>query len=218
MKKNHLKTRGIIVRKVNYSENDIIFDVLNEDGEIIGFFGRSARKIKSRLVSVLQLGNVVNITYSVGKNLNYPSEVEIDRTNIFSFYSKSIEGMRFYSDVIKIISIISKDYHSPDIFELTIKAFQDAESGGKLTEVYNEFLSELLQILGYETEIKCFFSGEVINEKEFFYHPETNRVFSSKNKPKTLDIPQISFDQTFFKNYLQKLFMEHVRQRMKFKF
>ena len=216
--KTHKKLRGIIIRKTNFSESDVIFDVLSESGEIVGFFARSARKIKSKLVSVLQLGNVVNITYSIGKNLNYPIEVEADRNNLFTFYAKNMDGMRFYSDILKIGGIIGKDYNSQELFELIVSAFNQAEQSGNLTEIYNDFISQLLQLLGYETEVKCFSSGEIISEKEFFYHPETNRVFSNSNKPKSLDIPQISFDQVFFKNYLQKLFIEHVRQKMKFKF
>jgi DNA repair protein RecO len=212
------RVTGIILRKTNYSDNDIIFDVLSESGEVVGFFARGARKLKSRFVGVLQLGHIVNITFSTGKNLNYPTEVTIDKKNLFSFYSKNMDAMNFYIDVITITKAIAKDLESEELFHYTVDSYQRAEKGEKLIDIYNDFLNNVLHLIGAETELRCFFSGETINESEFFYLPESNKIFSQKNKPKTINAELITSDSVFQKKYLQKLIYEHIHHKLNLKF
>jgi DNA repair protein RecO len=212
------KIKAIITRKTNFGDNDIIFDVLSDEGKIIGFFARGARKIKSRFSGVLQLGIVVNITYTTGKNLNYPNEISLDTKNLFSFYTRSLEHMNFYTDIITILKAVSKDLEDRSLFEMTIDAFSRVQNSEDPIIVYNDFLNNILELIGVATELRCNVSGEEINEPEFYYIPESNRLISEAEKPKSLDLLKISFDKVFYKQYLQKLIYEHVHQKLKLKF
>jgi DNA repair protein RecO len=213
-----LTLKGIILRKTNFGDNDVIFDVLTDEGSIVGFFARGARKMKSRFSGVLQLGQVVLIDYATGKNLNYPSEIGIDSTNLFSFYSKSISHMNLYTDILTISRTIAKDLEDRRIFEYIVESFHKVDSGDELTDVYNDFLSGILQVIGVDTGLKCYFTGEMINDREFYYHAETNRVISKPKRPKSIDVPLISFDKVFLKGFLKRLFLEHVSHKIKLKF
>lgn len=213
----NLQAKCIILRKTNFSEYDVIFDVLTSEGKMIGFFARGARKMKSKFSGVLQVGHVVDISYSTGKNLNYPTEISIDKENLFSFYSKSIENMNFYVDVITIVRAVAKDLEDERLFETVLTAFQKADEGEDLVEIYNQFLTEVLEIIEVDIRLKCYYSGELIKEKEFYYSPDSNRVISIDKKPNSIDLPKISFDKVFYKNYLQKLILEHVHAKIRLK-
>ncbi len=222
MSNSDIKTSGVILRLVDFKESDRIFDLLNEDGEIVSFFARSARKPKSKFHGIISIGNFVNINYTKGKNLNYPTEITYDLERIFDFYKKSLDSMYFYTDILSIIRIIAKDYSSPELFQLLIEVLEKAQKSPLSHEnfllLYNEFLQNVLSLLGIEAELKCYISGEEINEPEFYYHLESNKVFSLDKKPRTLDLPLVKFDQFFQKNYLQRLFYGSVNTKIRLKF
>jgi DNA repair protein RecO len=213
-----IRTKGIILRKTNFGDNDVIFDLLNDEGKIIGFFARGARKMKSKFSGVLQLGHIVRLEYATGKNLNYPNEISIDQENLYSFYSKSIATMNFYTDLISITRAVAKDLEDERLFYCITYAFSQAENGEDITELYNTFLERILEMIGVDTSLKCYFSGSLIREEEFYYQPDTNKVISKERKPKTIDLPLITSDKVFLKGYLKKLVFEHVNHKMVLKF
>jgi DNA repair protein RecO len=213
-----LQTKGIILRKTNFGDNDLIFDVLSNDGKVSGFFARGARKIKSKFAGVIQLGHVVNITYSSGKNLQYPNEITLDRSHFFSFYSKSIAAMNFYTDLLSITRAVAKDLEDERLFETITQAYHHAEMGEDLTLLYNSFIEIILELIGVDSDLKCYYTGQIIADNEFYYHPETNRVISVEKKPKSIDLPLITRDPIFDKGYLKKLILEHINHKMVLKF
>lgn len=215
---NEQKVKGIILTKTSFGENDLIFDLLSEDGERFSFFVRSGRKIKSKFAGVIQIGNFIKILFSKGKNFNYPREIEFDASKRFDFYSKTIEGMNFFADIIQIAKSISKDFKTDHLYSAINLAFASAQSGVDLVEVYNNFLGDLLKELGFETDLVCSSSGDLIEDKEFYYHPETNKAFSKENKPRSLDLPFIQKDSIFTKNYLKKIFAANISHRIRLKF
>jgi len=212
------KIKGIIIRKTNFSDNDIIFDVLTETGGVIGFFARGARRMKSKFSGVIQLGLIVDITYSTGKNLNYPREISIDNNNYFSFYRQSMDAMHFYTDILAILKSIAKDLEEPELFTIVIDAFHQADQGNNLTQVYSNFLIALLELISIETDLKCYISGEVISEPEFYYSPDTNKTVSLTKKPLGVQLEKIHHSIEFSKIYLQKLVLEHINPRLRLKF
>ena len=213
-----LSTKGIILTKTSFGESDLIFDLLQETGERISFFVRGGKKIKSKFTGVIQIGNFIKVNYSTGKNFNYPKEMEVDSKKRFDFYSKTLEGMNFFADIILISKSISKDFESPTLYQEIATAFQSAQNGGELVKIYNNFLNKTLNELGFETELQCSMSGERIEDKEFYYHPETNKAFKKENKPKSLDLPFIQRDEVFTKNYLKKIFAGNVSHYIRLKF
>jgi DNA repair protein RecO len=217
MKQN--KARGIIIRKTNFSDNDIIFDLLTDEGKVIGFFARGARKLKSRYSGTLQIGMVVIVTYTAGKNLQYPNEINLDAKHLFSFYRKSLKHMDLYMDVISILKTIGKDLEDPELFSITLECFDAVEKDGDLINSYNEFLNKILHLISIESSLNCAITGETINEKEFYYVPESNKVISEANKPHSLNnLTKINYSESFYKEYLQKLILEHVHNKLRLKF
>lgn len=214
---NEYKVKGLVLTKTSFGENDLIFDLLSESGERMSFFVRGGRKIKSKFLGTLQLGNFVEVTFSKGKNFNYPKEAIIINNLIFDFYSKSIEGMNFFSDIIQICKCVSSDFNSKIIYSQVVKAFVLAQQK-KFDEAYVKFLDNILKDLGFETDIADYLNGEIIQDKEFYYHPETNKIFEKQNRPRGIDLLLIKKDLIFKKIYLQRIFSTHVNHYIRLKF
>lgn len=215
---NEQKTKGIILTKTSFGENDLIFDLLAEDGERVSFFVRGGKKIKSKFAGVIQIGNFVKVSFNKGKNFNYPKELEIDSSKRFDFYSKKLEAMNFFADIILIAKSISKDYKTEFLYKEIANTFNSAQSGEDLLVLYNSFLNNILNELGFNTDLICSSSGKLIDEPEFYYHPETNKAFKTENKPRSLDLPYIKKDDIFIKNYLKKIFAGNISHYIRLKF
>lgn len=212
------KTKGIILRKINYGDNDVIFEILSEGGQLISFIAKGARKIKSKYSGVLQLGLVINISYTKGKSLSYPTEITLDTECLTSFYSRSLSHMNFYIDVVTITRAIAKDLEEPELFAIAVRIFQKVEAGDDLLTQYNEFLSQVLSLISAETELRCAMSGDTINEPEFYYSAEINKVFSKEHKPTSIKLENTQFTDSFYCTYLQRLLLEHVHSKIRLKF
>jgi DNA repair protein RecO len=213
------KAKGLVISKLNYRENDIIFDLLTEEGKRLSFFLKGGKKNKSRFANSAQIGNFIELTFSSGTNFNYPREIQIEPSKMFDFYSKSLSGLNFFSDIIKIVKVVSKDFESPLIYQETLKAFRAGNaSQDNLIGIYNEFLKNMLEDTGFNTNLECSVSGETINEKEFYYHNESNKLFKKENRPRSMDLPLIEKDDIFIKNYLKNIFIENISQYVRLKF
>lgn len=212
------KTKGIILRKTNYGEDDLIYDLLCESGELLTFFARGAKKAKSKFAGIIQIGNFIYITYTSGKNFNYPREISLDLDNIYSFYAKNLELMNYYADLINITRHISKDMESSNLFEILIQSLKTAEyEKEKILDSYNRFILNCLDEYNIDTsEIKSLIENS-ISDKKFYYHAESNRIFND-DKPKYLDIPYIKYDDVFLKTYLQKMLTENISHGIRLKF
>ncbi len=76
MNKN-FKTKGIIIRKVDFGEADRIVTVLTEDFGKIDCIAKGARRIKSKFCGRLELFNHVLLNCFQGKDLAYLNETEV---------------------------------------------------------------------------------------------------------------------------------------------
>lgn len=220
MSQTDLKASGVIIRITNFKESDQIFDLFTSEGDLIGFFARSSRKPKSKLHGIVSIGNFVSITYSKGKNLNYPKEINYDLEKLFTFQKNSLPAMYFYADLLAITRSVAKDFQEKELYTLLLDSFEKAQKvdNSKLIEIYNDFLTNLLELLGIDATLRSFTSGQMINEPEFYYHAESNSAFTKTEKPTSMDLPLISSDQIFMKNYLTKLLSSNFNFKIRLKF
>lgn len=213
------KTRGIILSKTKFAENDIIFDILSEDGSLKSFFAKGAQKIKSHLSGILQIGQFVNIVYSKGSNFYYPKEITLDLKNCFTFYKENLELLNYYGDIINVTRIISRDINSTELFTTLIENFQGIQSRKKNALIsYNSYLEFCLKEAGVCMDDLNKIERDLVSDKILYYHIASNRIFLPEEKPKYLDLPSIKYDEVFKKQYLQKLFYQHISSKIRLKF
>ena len=211
-----METTGIIVRKVNYGESDVIFTLYTAEGDMPGFFARGAKKLKSRYSGVVQLGYVVSVTYNKGRALNYPQEIYLDKRYVWDFYAKSSGHMNFYTDCILIVREIGKDMSDPHLYDSFLEAMTKAQKGNQnLQDVYTEFLNKVLHSIGKETELRCQSTGKIISEPECYYSLSSNAIFGSGTTSEAVNLERVAIDNMFIKLYYQRLLQAELPPRSK---
>ncbi len=210
------KIRGIVLNKFPFGEKDIIFDLLDEDGDRKTFFVRGGQNIKSRFIGYIQIGYILYIVYTKGKNFFYPKEIHLDTQNIFDFYKKSVDHLNCYLDLINIASYISRDIHLKDLYQKLVSALSSLqENSDNLDEIYNEYIEFCIKAYGITlTEL------ELIEQKGgyFYYHLGSNKIFLLEHKPVSLDVKLCTFDLKFKKFYLQQCFYNNINKNLKLRF
>lgn len=161
MTKTYLNTKGLIIRKVNYSDKDLIIELLTEDGVLETFYCRNVKSTKNHLASVLQFGILLQITYRKGRTMNYPQEINIVREYKIS---SDLKKMILVSDILKIISQICKNYQSEELFNLLLNTLQVVQAQEFSLLILEGFIEEVLELLSLE--------DQTVKEKQAPYTPE----------------------------------------------
>ncbi|BDQ05123.1 MAG: hypothetical protein KatS3mg084_0641 [Candidatus Dojkabacteria bacterium] len=210
------KIHGIILNKVPFGEKDMIFNLLDEDGDRKAFFVRGVQNLKSKFVGYIQIGYVLHIVCTKGKNFFYPQEMHLDLGNIFDFYKKSIDHLNCYLDLVNIAASISRDIHSKDLYQKLLSSLSALQqSTDSLEKIYNDYIEFCIKSYGIKlTEL------ELIEQQGgyFYYHFASNNVFLHTHKPASIDVQLIRFDLKFKKFYLQKCFYNYIDNHIKLKF
>ena len=71
-----IKTKGIILRKINFGEADQILTILTKDEGKISALAKGARRLKSKFLGKLELFYNVDLNYFQGRELAHLNEVE----------------------------------------------------------------------------------------------------------------------------------------------
>lgn len=72
----YYRTKGFIIKKKDFRENDEIITVYSEEFGKIDLLSRGAKKILAKLTPFLQLFNLVNLEFIEGKNFKTVTAVE----------------------------------------------------------------------------------------------------------------------------------------------
>lgn len=189
MSKEYLKNTLIILKRQTYKDHDQIIQAITDEGEHISFYVHRVSSPKNRITSsYLQIGFVVNVVYSKGKNFSYIKEISIDKRYKYTFYNKSINNMNFYFDLINLTYIFTRDSSSAELFNLVLCTFGKVEKEEETTiRLYLNFLRYLLEMLGIDY---------IKSRKEVVY----------------------KFNAESYKKYLQSLLAESLERKIFYRF
>ena len=120
---NHIKTTGIVLRRIDFGEADQMVHILTQDQGKVTVLAKGARRLKSRFLGKLELLSYVKLTYFQGRGLGHLNEVEsktpIQETDL-NLRSRSL---LFY------------------VAEVTHKLIPDGQECGPTFELLHDFLA-----------------------------------------------------------------------------
>ncbi len=151
MKKRALELNSkkiIILKKIKYSESDLILHGISAEGEKIGFMAKGALKSKKRFGGgVLEPTHYVELTYKETKTvggLRWPQEAQLIRD--FQDVRSSYDKIDFAWSMVECVYYISQegDKHSPALFNLLGNALSTLETVENLELLKMHFYLKLL--------------------------------------------------------------------------
>jgi len=76
MRQSQIKTKGIILRRIDLKEADQIVTVLTRDEGRVGLLAKGSKRLKSKFLGKLELLNKVDLNYFQGRELGHLNEAE----------------------------------------------------------------------------------------------------------------------------------------------
>ena len=167
-----VKTKGIIIKKVNFRETSIILDVLTPEYGVISVMAKGIRKQKSKNTGLLEILNELDLILYKNPSSEwyiYRSS-QIVNAHLFNIDISTSVLMQAPVEVIRQIIISVEDSQEIyQLFETYLEYIKAVKQNG--IAIFWRFLLKLFKIIGIEFNItNCI---ECSQRKQFFaYFPQ----------------------------------------------
>jgi DNA repair protein RecO (recombination protein O) len=195
----HYRTVGIIFKKKERGEADLVFTAYTRDFGKLKVVGRAIRKIRSKLRGGAGLFYLSEIDFIQGKA--YKTLTDTILVKNFKNIRKDLKRLEIACRAAEVLDrLIKEEEPDPEIWKLVIwvfGAFDTLEiAGEKLKAAYFYFLWNLFSLLGYEPELYycplC--QKKISDEKEkFYFSPKDGGIICSSCQ-KTKEMEEIGPD------------------------
>ena len=147
-----IKTKGIVVRSIDFQETSKIVTVLTSDHGKVALLAKGTRSPKSQYGHVLQAMNELEIVYyyKPGRDIQNLSQTEnlVKRHHLLGNYDVMMMGFKLLEWINKIHI---PEQESTALFQLLSRALISLDSQENIHDgLYPKFLLRLCQIMGYE--------------------------------------------------------------------
>lgn len=149
----HYRTEGIVIKKADYSEADILLTVYTKDFGRVEVVARGSRKITSKLRPVIEFMAVVEIEFIQGKTCKTLTDAVIINSlgGIRNDLSKSAVALEIFDFTRRAVIEQQSDTRVWGLLLLTI-VFVDGAESGSCDAVCHYFIWHLLDISGWRPE------------------------------------------------------------------
>ncbi len=166
MNNSQFRTKGILLRRVDYGEADRIVTFLTPTHGKVGAMVKGARKVKSKLAGGIELFSVSDITLLQGrKNLD-----QLISARLIIHYGDIIKNMDrtlYGYEILKIMDRVTEEASGVEHFEVlqqTMRALGDLSISLGVVKVW--FGLRLLHSLGHMPELSV---GEDVEKDKFLF-------------------------------------------------
>lgn len=166
-----VRTKGLVIKIANSSENDKILTVLTAEHGKIRVFCKGAKKLKSAFLASTEFLSFSDMILFEGNgelyNLNSAEPI-----NVFYNLRKDIEKLMYASTMAQIINDVCQEeetaYKRLQLFLNTLYVLSETDKNLEL--VFSIFRIRLLAILGYVPRLRgCVQCGKKVAELENIY-------------------------------------------------
>lgn len=146
MQKEYI-SKTIILKKVKYKENGLIFFGLDEDGKLNSYLIYNSKTLKNS--TSVQIGNIVEVSGQTGRNFTYPKEIQTFFTP--DFYKANISNTNIFFDLLHLTYLVSVRFHSVDLYNLYFLAINylsnNPDNIDKSITLYVRYMRNLLRLM-----------------------------------------------------------------------
>ncbi len=176
----HLKTIGIILRRVQYGEADRIVTCITPDHGKISFIAKGVRKIKSKLAGGVELFSVSELVLLQGKSqLSTLTSARLQRH--YGDITKDITKTTAAYDMLKLVHTVTEDNADSAYYYTLAHALEGLNDPNvDVTLVQGWFCAQLLKISGHGFDLQRDAHGEkLLEDKCYSYDFEKSGLQTS---------------------------------------
>ncbi len=159
-----LKTKAIVLSRVNYGETDRILTVITPDLGKLRLIARGVRVIKSKLAGGIELFSVNDISFIKGRSDVYTLTSSRLSQN-YGHIIKDINRVQFGYEILKTIHKTTEDVTDKEFFnllEFSLSTLNDVRIPLDLSRIV--FMSRLLAVSGHAPNLNKDNSGKILSE------------------------------------------------------
>lgn len=164
-----IKTKGIIIKRINFGEADKILTILTSDRGKIRVVAKGMRRQNAKLGGFLELFRYNEYLLAEGRNLDIVTgAVTIESFRQIGLNLRKI-GLAYY--VAEVIDkLIEETQEANDVFELTHTVFKEINSNKlPLDFIKGYFEFNILSVLGFRPELyRCIVCNKPIDTTQKF--------------------------------------------------
>jgi DNA repair protein RecO (recombination protein O) len=163
-----VKTKAIILSRMNYGEADRILTLLTPDYGKVRAIAKAVRKSTSKLAGGIELFSVSDICYVVGRG----ELVTITSTRLVKHYGnivKNLERTNVAYELLKLLDKVTEDHTEPSYFnclEKALVALEDDTFDAGLTKLW--FGMQLLRLAGHMPNLKDDTTGQKLQAEKSY--------------------------------------------------
>ncbi len=162
------KTKGIVLRGINFGEADKILTVFTERFGKVKVIAKGIRKIKSHLAGSLEPFMLLDLQFYEGKTFYTVTgaRIENDFSNIHTDIRKTAQAF-FLGELID--KFLQEEQRLNDVFALFVSSLESLEKTDRLIFV-RAFELKLIEALGFKPELyNCIHCKEKITPEKNFW-------------------------------------------------
>jgi len=148
MKARSYTSEGIVLARKNYGEADRILSVYSKDYGRIALMAKGIRRPKSKKRGHIEVFNQVRFQTVIGRGIDLMTEAEV--IDDFKEVRKSLKKISLSYYFSEVIGRITHEQESnPELYNLILKYLNDLKTAVELKKLREDFLNELLILMGY---------------------------------------------------------------------
>jgi len=204
MKNKSIRTKAIVLKRVNYGEADRILSLLTPSGKLSAI-AKSSRKEKSRLASGIEPLSVNDMVLFESKSDLYlvasaKSLVTFD--NIIQDY----ERLEFSYEAMRLVSNASENLSEPEWFYLTEELLSGLNNLNiSIDLVKGWFFGHYASLLGYELNVVSDVNSEPLKQDMTYRYDESNQGFADYGQNGNITSEHIKMMRLMSRHTIEKL-------------
>ena len=176
MNNKSIRTKAIVLKRVNYSEADRILTLITPTGKISAI-AKGSRREKSRLASGIEPLSVNDMVLFESKsNLYLVTSAKSEK--IFENIIQNYERLEFSYEAIKLISAASENLSEPEWFYLTeelLGALDNLRINVDLVKGW--FFGHYASLMGYELNVMSDVNSNPLKQDSTYRYDEASQGF-----------------------------------------
>jgi len=165
---HEIKTRALVINRLNYSETDKIITVLTKDQGKVSLMVKGLRKQKSRFKGLMEFFNDLEIIYKPNRGQVYHL-INASLVEVYSNLITDFDRLEIAYFFLKVINRSVEDHAEENYFNLLNKSLQglnDLKINPKLVKIW--FLLNFLKLSGNLPSFKTLKSGALMQEGNIY--------------------------------------------------
>ena len=160
-----IKVKGIVIKEINYSDNDKIITVLTDSLGLISCMAKGAKKVSSTLLASSQF--LVYSEFIIFKGTNFYHVNSASTINTFYKLRTDFDKLSSVFELTKLLTVVTSEHiESKEVLTLFLNTLFVFEKMDKLY-ITDIFKIRLLKILGFTPDVlKCNICNSNLKEKK----------------------------------------------------